>query len=136
MPYNIQESWRKNAYEISEKKSINVNFDHLCEFIEREATIANNTMFGRNLFNKKEEKYIPKNKVKCNAIEAKSYKCWYCNGDHFLENCTKLSNETCEKRIEFLKKKELCFKCLSYNHKVKNCLRKRSFKYVVKTIIH
>ena len=85
-------------------------------------------MYGRNLFNKKEEKYIPRNKVKCNAIEAKSYKCWYCYSDQFLENCPIFSNETYEKA--------LCFKCLSYNHKVKTVLEKDLVKYVVKTTIH
>ena len=59
-PYNIQESWRKNVYEMSEKKSLNVNFNHLCEFIEKETTIANDLMYGKICLRKKKKNTFQK----------------------------------------------------------------------------
>lgn len=57
-----------------------------------------------------------------NAItNVSSGQCSFCQADHYLDNCTQLSELLNTKRQEFAAEKRLCFKCLRSGHRVHNC---------------
>ncbi|XP_039593496.1 uncharacterized protein LOC120516100 [Polypterus senegalus] len=47
--------------------------------------------------------------------------CAFCSGGHALAECRRIKELTNKVRIEFLKSKGLCFKCLRQGHLSKNC---------------
>ena len=47
--------------------------------------------------------------------------CWYCSGSHLLKGCSQLREQPWNERIEFMKKKRLCFGCLKMGHMKGTC---------------
>ena len=52
-----------------------------------------------------------------NAVR-KKLQCAYCKGDHSPNTCTEVTD--CQKRLEIVRKANLCFNCLG-NHKISQC---------------
>lgn len=48
-------------------------------------------------------------------------KCIFCNGEHYITNCSNFLKNAVNKRVEFCKAKKLCLNCLKPNHLSKNC---------------
>ncbi|XP_054708425.1 uncharacterized protein LOC129218227 [Uloborus diversus] len=55
------------------------------------------------------------------AAFAKAINCTYCNSNHTIFRCPKFLGLNFRDRLEFVKKRKLCFNCLRENHDVYNC---------------
>ena len=51
--------------------------------------------------------------------------CHACNGSHDIDNCPEFAQKTLDEKKDFFKKKGLCFGCVSRNHMVKGCIKRR-----------
>ena len=125
LPYSLQDKWRRKVDYIYEIQDNVVSFSDLVDFIEVESRIANNPLFGRNLFNEKSKDLNKTDKVqgkfKVNAINLDNIKCWFCKEKHFIDECQNLSKLQYEERTKIIKEMELCFSCLRKGHFSKNC---------------
>ena len=50
LPYNLQDGWRRLATDVAISGERQVRFKDLMDFVEREAKIANNPLFGKELW--------------------------------------------------------------------------------------
>ena len=92
LPYYMQERWRRVVHKITESKLRSVNFNDIVEFIDEEARIQSNPLFGRQLFSRSRDD-------SCDELKQRSYK----------------------ERIDELSKLKVCFSCLRKGHISKNC---------------
>ena len=132
LPFSLQEKWRKIADDVMCKNKT-VTFDDLVQFIEKEARIAKNPLFGRHLFsNKNMNRMNAQNsqssgKVAVNTINMKKeLECWYCQGSHIIDKCESLRNKNHEEKITIIKELRLCFRCLRKGHVSKECRNRRT----------
>jgi hypothetical protein len=156
LPYYIQSKWRALVFDKREfsNNQATVQFSDLVTLIRREARKANDPIYGRDSLAQSDSpakpaksSSIPAGKairtkglatnvsdadsssVKVNSnIHADSNKkhCLFCDGSHLLENCTKLTGEPHEVKIDFIKSKGLCFGCLLQGHRSKFCKKRLS----------
>lgn len=156
LPFSLHERWRRLADTILEDQYRQVTFTDLVEFIEKEARVASNPLFGRHLFksqkdsksNKVDHSRVTnskegiKAKVNCNKVaneEGKQLKCFFCSGKHYLDECQSIMKKSEKERKEFIVKEGLCFGCLRHGHVFKDCQRRRSCRICNKrhvTILH
>ncbi|XP_076660720.1 uncharacterized protein LOC143364103 [Halictus rubicundus] len=61
--------------------------------------------------------------VATSHVASKSSKCGLCDGEHALQNCTKLLAMSHVERHAALKRARVCFNCLGMGHSVKSCTR-------------
>ena len=52
-------------------------------------------------------------------------KCYFCKGNHKLENCREFRNQDGDKQFKFIRAKKLCDNCLSSFHFSAGCKRKK-----------
>jgi len=114
-------------------------FVDLSEFLSERSRLAN-SIFGRETFSvkarpRKERSYTVtaserERKKEVTApvlelVEAQSnipvLKCYYCGKDHKLTDCKKFKEKKYEERVEFVRSKVLCFKCLGGKHTAREC---------------
>ena len=121
LPFNIQEKWRRKADDIIERQSSIIKFSDLVSFVQDEARIANNPMFGRSFFS--QTKGVENKRYQCNSvkIEGGKLQCWFCKENHILDLCEKLRALPYNQKMEFMKEKKLCYRCLRPNHIFKSC---------------
>lgn len=145
LPYRLRERWRSRVDQIMEVEGHVVKFNHLVNFIEKQARIASNSVYGdvasardssRN-FNRNSKEFkgstksssfatnvSPRDQKKPNeSSDSKDYPCMFCDGKgHSLDVCRKLQSKTNEDKIDFLKAKGICFGCLKKSsHISKDC---------------
>lgn len=151
LPFRLRERWRVAAFDIQEKKERRANFADLVEYINRQAKIASDPLFGdvkdpSDMKEKSKSSVKPatgrlkrttglatsvtpaddssesrKTKQTCNAFQEP---CLYCNKGHALSACNKIRGLQNKDRVEFLKGKGLCFGCLTQGHMAKDCKKK------------
>ncbi|KAK3886574.1 hypothetical protein Pcinc_009223 [Petrolisthes cinctipes] len=156
LPFPMQDRWRRKADGIVEEKYRHVTFTDLVNFIEREARIVSNPFFGRHLFKslkdskpqKIEERFRSvnnkerfKEKVNYSAVEREKpqVKCFFCNGQHYLDDCDTLLQKSEKERKAFLAGMGMCYGCLRRGHMVKDCQRRRTCRICNKrhpTLLH
>ena len=56
-----------------------------------------------------------------NAESKKNVRCYLCHKSHKLSDCQTLKKMSVQERRETLKRKGLCFNCLSNTHQTGNC---------------
>lgn len=47
--------------------------------------------------------------------------CPLCNGNHYIQQCQKFKKLEHQDKIEFVKRKGMCFNCLRKNHQISAC---------------
>ena len=136
VPY-LMESWRRIADGIEQQGKRLASFRDLVEFIEKEARVATNHQYGRQVLGssgkarkddaKKAETQAPRRIVSGRALAGSvrtaepSTVCLFCEGRHQTEACRKLENKTPEEKTEFVKEKGICFACLEFGHRSRFC---------------
>ena len=138
LPFAQQEGWRRKVDKILEQQNRSVTFEDLVNFIEREARVLSNPLFGRHLFHKEKQLNRNKGTERCNAVIGQvpsrsnqlghnkgQVSCWYCQETHFLNECERLKEEPYDDRVIFIRNKGLCFSCLRSGHRSKDCSQKR-----------
>ncbi|XP_028407542.1 uncharacterized protein LOC114530160 [Dendronephthya gigantea] len=142
--------WCRRANEILTEKDA-VKFHDFVEFVKDEATFATNPVFSPYAI-KEEKRGDRKNEGKEQDIrkwkrnEQSSnfstivnplsltdkersppdvHKCTLCAKNHVLENCQKFQEMKLSERMDFIRKKELCFGCLRVGHVSRRCLTRK-----------
>lgn len=59
-------------------------------------------------------------------VEKPKRQCVLCNKDHWLFSCETYKSKSNLDKLSFVKRKKLCFNCLSQRHSVKSCSSKKS----------
>jgi len=151
LPFNLRKTWRRSVDHIMETERRSVTFSDLAEFVDNEARVTANPIFGKITEDTK-----PKNERKGKQSRSGRSKtslaaqvgnvqspppeaplsgstpptedvlCSFCNSGHALDTCEALRRLPYPDRIQFLKSKHLCFGCLSSNHAVKECPEKKT----------
>ena len=135
LPDGLQEKWCRKVDKINEFSRRKVMFEDLVQFIEDEARIASNPVFGRRHFMndqfkndrfKKENNHFRRKEASTfNAVNQKSVKCWHCQGNHYIDKCENLKQLQRAEILEIVKGMNLCFRCLGYGHRSAACRRSR-----------
>ena len=105
--------------------------DDLVLFIEREARIGRNPLFGRHLFQKNNSRTnTQSNQSQRLAVSTigtrKELKCWHCQGAHVLDKCDILRNKEHEEKITIIRELKLCFGCMRRGHLSKECNNRKT----------
>ena len=148
LPYSLQERWRRSVDKISNRQHRVVKFKDLVSFVEDEVRIMTNPVFGKQTFKGSEkdvknrsQKGSGVHQVKAEVVNetGNSLSCWYCKGEHVLDDCLELANKSFDVRFRALRDMNVCFLCLRKGHRSSNCnSRKRCDKCTGRhaTILH
>ena len=141
LPYKLRERWRSKAYALQEERSRRVRILDLVYFIERQARIAADPVFG-DLPDQSaaKGKVAVKTRFPVKAQISKAYdssfatgviispketepepSCPFCRCKHTLERCKQFFEETHRNKLNFVKIKGICFGCLSIGHISRDC---------------
>ena len=133
LPFGLQDRWRRVADGIINKEGRNIEFNDLVDFVEGEARVMANPLFGKQFFPHRKNNQIANKsnqvgKVSCNLTNSGKTgpTCWYCKGNHFVEGCGVLVKLSHEEKLNALRKLGLCFACLRGKHHAKNCNSRKS----------
>ena len=151
---SMQDRWRRLGYSITENQRRLVRFADLVDFVEREAAIATDPVFGRDEVTRdtsrmrttgdktaKRSSFATGIRKSDEASQAQSSvrKCYFCRGPHMLHDCPNLMKKNMKERTDFIRERRLCFGCLGTSHVVSRCQR-RSFCKICKgrhvTVLH
>ena len=151
LPFHLRKTWRRSVDHIMETKRRSVTLSDLAEFVDNEARVTANPVFGKitedaKLKNERKDKQNRSGRSKTSlaaqvgnvqspSLEAppsgstpstEHASCPFCNSGHALEACKALRRLPYPDQIQFLKLKHLCFGCLSSNHAVKECTERKT----------
>ena len=145
LPHSLQDRWRRRVDRISEEEARTVLFDDLAKFIEDEARIQSNPLFGKPASHpKSQERMSPRSRrdvysgtkrvmdhrVRTNLtmqVDAGNHgpqSCSFCLGPHSLEHCEAFCQITESERREFIMRNGICFLCLFKGHIARDCSRR------------
>ncbi len=137
------------AYEHYECTKERAKFIQLVNFIERQANMACDPLFGniQDVTPKEDKKRIPRMKSgptykssftmvakeetsqnPTAVATAQNKTCLYCKKDHATEACKILSNKKREEKVDFFKANGICFGCVNKGHLSKDCRKRLSCK--------
>ncbi|XP_043220311.1 uncharacterized protein LOC122389655 [Amphibalanus amphitrite] len=131
-PPTIQDRWRRLAEDVREHKNRIVTFKDLVDFVEREARIATNPLFGRHLFPATRGKPEGQRSGPANRYSLAAHigpanhggqpvPCLWCKAMHPLDECAHFVQNPMEVKREFIRNNSLCFGCLVQGHVAKSC---------------
>ena len=140
-PAYVKARWLSRLQEIR-MENRDPNIEDLRKLIRVAANEKTDPVFGKIL---EGEKYDSISKAKINNRSTKSgifnvsviddsykretsssdYKCYFCQGNHKLENCNDFKRQDGEKQFKFIREKKLCDNCLSSFHFSAGCKRKK-----------
>ena len=154
LPFSIRKAWRRLADQITETEKRSVKFSDLAEFVENEARISTNPIFGkivdkvdmRNSRSQSSSGHVGKRtkelslatQVRCDhslssissparsLASTEDVLCDYCNSGHALETCDALRRLPYQDRIQFLISKNLCFGYLSKDQADRICPERKN----------
>ena len=149
LPFSLRKTWRRLADHITETEKRSVKFSDLAEFVENEARISTNAVFGKIVDKvdtrnsrsqsssgqggKRTRELSLATQVGCDhslssissparsPASTEDILCVYCYSRHALETCDALRRLPYQDRIQFLISKNLCFGCLSQNDATRIC---------------
>lgn len=147
LPYKLRDRWRCQACDLQEKHSRRARFTDIANFVEKQVKILTDPVFGNiqdtvPLIRPNKSKPQPRSDIKGTSFattvtaqpkdKAKDSQpptkriCPCCTGGHTLDVCARLEKMAHKEKIDFLKEKGVCFRCLCIGHISKNCQRKIS----------
>ena len=135
LPLYIQDRWRRLADDVSEQRNRMVVFKDLVDFVEREARIITNPLFGRHLFTVREQpdrrqrggpakQYTLAARVGQSESASRPGHCLWCEARHSLDECARFVSNPIEVKKDFIRNKSLCFGCLSPGHVARSCTKR------------
>lgn len=143
LPFNMSKTWRRLVNHIMETEKRSVRFRDLAEFVDIEARVAANPIFGKITEDAKLKQERRSGRTKSGSDGSKksfaaqvsrdqnlppgeppsrttpsvgNVSCSFCNSGHALETCEVLRRLPYQDRIQFLLSKHLWFACLSTGH--------------------
>ena len=151
LPFNLRKTWRRLVDHIMETERRSLSFSNLAEFVDNEARVTANPVFGKitedtKPKNKRKDKQNRSGRSKTSLAAqvdnvqspppeaplsgstppSEEVLCSLCNSRHALDACEALRRLPHPDRIQFLKSKHLCFGCLSSTHAVKECPERKT----------
>ena len=112
-PVFVRARWQKRVQSI-QLQGIDPNVEDVRQLIRAVAMEKNDHVYGSILDGNSRE--LPK----------RSKKCYFCEGQHRLENCEKFKRAAGEEQFHFIHSKKLCDNCLSSFHFSTSCKRHRA----------
>lgn len=156
LPFNLRKMWRRSINHIMETERRSVTFSDLAEFVDNEARVIANPIFGKITEDTKPKNERQDTQNSClqnrsgrsktslatqvgnvqslppdaslsgSTPPTEKVLCSFCNSGHTLEACEALKRLPYPDQIQFLKSKHLCFGCLSSNHAAKECPERKT----------
>ncbi|KAL2083621.1 hypothetical protein ACEWY4_021394 [Coilia grayii] len=144
LPYKLRDRWRTSVQEKLDEHNRMLSFTELVQFIEKQAKICSNPIFGDIQDTNRNKKsnvskavFRPKSSYVTNVITLRNPvdpntntdvkpACICCDGSHGLEKCSDLKKKTHREKLNLLKEKGLCFSCLCKGHMSKDCKERLS----------
>ena len=138
LPIHLLRQWQKRCGNFKAERKIFPRFEEFADFVLQQSELANDPVIhctrqkqtGPNKTAKvlathatpKEENQSSRNRPQ--RVQQTNKLCTFCQSkEHFLARCPQFAKETKERRIEYLKKENRCFKCIRQNHYARNCPR-------------
>ena len=131
---NIQDTWNKLTYKISNADSRDADFNDLVEFLHRQTSYLNNPEYSGEAFSDLREGRHESAHVKTYATKFdfdwnphSAVQRYFCQESHTLENCQGIAALSISKKIEFIAKRKICFMCfrpMSKTHYANICKAK------------
>lgn len=147
LPYKLRERWRASALELEERHQRRPQCKDIVTFIERQVKIISDPVFGdiqdgkpiTGSMNRMKSQVTPRYKggsfattvtamntpsedphdEQSNALTHTTCVC--CSQPHTLDKCPTLEKKTHRDKIDFLRRKGICFGCLCIGHLSKSC---------------
>ena len=137
LPDYMQDRWRRHALRIAFNKEIPssnaIRFADFVSFVQAEVNILLDPLFGKHSTEARSNRAVqpkPNPRTMTGSVLATNAstgpKCWYCEGSHYLQDCTILRAKPIDKRREYFMKESLCFGCCRRGHRVAQCRSRRS----------
>lgn len=141
LPYKLRERWRTKAFELQEQRSNKVKMVDLVSFIEKQANIVSDPIFGDiqdsssskgkpKVLVKPKSKGIFATNVHVNSPQTTSKdsqpssSCLYCNKGHELMSCLQFEKQPHREKLNFIRQNGICFGCLTKEgHMSKDCTK-------------
>ena len=150
LPFKLRERWRIQVDNLQEDKGQVIKYVNLLDFVERQARILSNPMFGmlgglpeqRGFTRKTNPKSQNRSRGTSFAVNSSStesgkrepaekradieVQCLFCTEkDHLLPTCKHLLERSWEERLGYFKQKGLCFGCAkTAGHRAKDCKKR------------
>ena len=136
LPVDLKKKWVSYALKHQKKNASLIGFQGFAEFVVDQSIKANSVynklLFPKSLhkgdtFSRPKDRNVraftsvstePKRKV-----DSKRF-CHYCRKAHKLEECREFQALSIKERKLFARSRKICFKCLSVDHMMKDCLAK------------
>lgn len=128
LPFGMMDRWRREADRIEHDEKRTAELKNLVDLVEQEARVARHPVYGRQaLSTQRKDAKVTHTKhlkamtgtVRTDAALAK--RCRYCNGDHKTDVCNELARKSDHEKKIFTMQKGLCFSCLEFGHRAKDC---------------
>ena len=142
LPFHLHDRWRRLADAAVEDNHRRVTFSDLVEFVDREARIAANPLYGRQKMDASKSNSSVKSPRTRYGLATSVHvqtQCAYCKKPHHLEDCDTLRRKEPAVRRNFIQEKGLCFGCLKAGHLARGCQQRSVCKICGKrhvTLLH
>lgn len=152
LPYKLREKWRATACDILEQTQRRARLTSLVQFMEKQARIMQDPLFGdindspanvntskpRTAVDTKSSRSTSRGSSFATTMEIMSdsnaestpvnmsfdVSCLFCTGEHHLSECQDMNAQTHESKIQFLRERGLCFRCLRVGHLGRTCTQR------------
>lgn len=142
LPFKLRDKWRAVACDLQENLNEPAIFKDTVEFVGKQVKIATDPVFGniveaplggRSLIRSKPKGSSFATSATITGMEDlrktnKGVSCLCCGEEHFLNSCTMLTKKKHKKKMNFLKKKGICFSCLCVGHISRDCKKQITCK--------
>jgi hypothetical protein len=155
LPVYLQNKWRDTSTRLRIQAHRLPQFSDLVCFIRSAAESANDPIFSQEAMDKNPETSrqtkTPSNRQQSVYVKTSSFavklddsnesihtspnkdqttgniwQCYFCNGDHDIDDCNKFKQKSVEERHTFIKYQNRCFGCFGLNHISNGCMNKRT----------
>ncbi|XP_066553505.1 uncharacterized protein LOC136721589 [Amia ocellicauda] len=131
LPDWLTSRWNRKVIEVEEQSHTFPSFSQFVKFLTREAKIACNSITSLHALKPSENEKIKVSKTRGHGAKvlatnsdekAVTTSCIFCEkAGHSLHKCRKFMDETISERVKFVQEKKLCFGCLKFGHRSKDC---------------
>lgn len=151
LPYKLKEKWRFKACDLQEQSGRRARFADLVNFVDNQAKVLAHPVFGSLkdvapiLKGNIQVPQLPKGSMvrrsksglvtsvspltkpaggsvlHIQSIKDHGKPCLFCSGAHRLDSCSQFNRKAHNEKLDFLKRKGVCFGCLESGHMSKGC---------------
>ena len=140
LPGLLINKWRHRVDDIEESGGREATFDDLVAFVTKEARVASNPTYGRDMFGGNSMSRTPVTRTSPRMSSGRAVvtatqvtprpeesRCVFCNRrGHDVCECEGLSAATSQQKKDFVREKALCWSCLRRGHRSRDCRRRAS----------